>query len=79
MSLIVDVPKVGFGNCNDGNTTRKAFTNSEVFPQITGVQEEAITRLRNILTALSSGLELNLETFTPFWYRTAEYLVANYG
>ena len=35
--------------------------------------------LRNILIALSSGLELNLETFTPFCHRTAEYLVANYG
>ena len=79
LSLIVDVPKVGFGNSNDGNTARKAFANSEVFSQITGVQEEAITRLRNILIALSSGLELNLETFTPFCHRTAEYLVANYG
>ena len=36
LSLIVDQPKVGFGNSNDGNTLRRAFENSEIFSEITG-------------------------------------------
>ena len=44
MSLIADVPRVGHGNTNDGNTARRAFSNPEGFSQITGVDMEVINR-----------------------------------
>ena len=78
LSLIVDVPKVGYGNTNNGNTVRRAFANAEVFSQITGVEREVIDRLRTVLLALSSGYELNLDAFTFFCRRTSECLVNNY-
>ena len=35
LSLLVDVPKTGFGNTNDGNTARRAFMHAEAFADIT--------------------------------------------
>ena len=43
LSLIVDQPKVGFGNSNDGNTSRRAFENSEIFSEISGVSTPDIS------------------------------------
>ena len=54
MSLVVDQPKQGFGNTNDGNTARKAFDHAEMFADITGVDLDIIISLRTILKAISS-------------------------
>ena len=40
LGLVVDMPKVGFGNTNTGNLARRAFANAEQFSEITGVEEE---------------------------------------
>ena len=53
LSLIVDQPKVGFGNSNDGNTSRRAFENSEIFSEITGVDIEVIKRMHIVLVTIS--------------------------
>jgi hypothetical protein len=37
MGLIVDVPKPGFGNRNDGNTSRRFFADPDLAAEITGV------------------------------------------
>ena len=66
MSLIVDVPKVCHGNSNDGNTARRAFSNPEVFADITGVNVECIRRLHNILLSVSSGYNINIDAFTKY-------------
>jgi hypothetical protein len=79
LSLIVDVPKIGYGNTNDGNTSRRAFSNADVFSEITGVNVEVITRLRTVLIALNSGFKLNTEIFTKFCHETSEFLVTHYG
>ena len=42
LGLVVDMPKVGFGNTNTGNLARRAFANAEQFSEITGVEEELI-------------------------------------
>ena len=55
LSLIVDVTKVGFGNSNDGNTAHRAFGNPEEFLRITGVDQDLICRLKNLLSAVCSG------------------------
>ena len=59
LGLVVDMPKVGFGNTNTGNLARRAFANAEQFSEITGVEEELIVRLRTILKAITSGYLLN--------------------
>ena len=52
LSLVVDTPKQGFGNTNCGNTGRRAFEESKAFIDITGVDEEVIVRIQNILKAV---------------------------
>ena len=37
MGLIVDQPKPGFGNTNDGNTARRFFQNAEKSAEITKI------------------------------------------
>ena len=76
--MVVDQPKQGFGNTNDGNTARVAFENADVFSEITGVSVEAITRLRTVLIALNSGFPLS-DKFEAYCQETSQYLVDNYG
>lgn len=42
MGLVVDQPKQGGGNSNDGNTARKFFKNPLLVSQITGIYKELI-------------------------------------
>ncbi|XP_071056457.1 uncharacterized protein [Onthophagus taurus] len=39
MGLLVDIPKSGFGNTNDGKTSRRLFNNPKLAAKITGVNE----------------------------------------
>ena len=52
MGLIVDVPKAGFGNTNDGNTSRRFFMNPDLSAKITGLDENLIHRFKVILEAI---------------------------
>ena len=79
LSLVVDTPKQGFGNTNTGNTARRAFENSAVFAQITGVDEEVIIRIRNILKAVCSGYELNVVKFREYCLETSDRLIELYS
>lgn len=63
LSLNVDVPKVGSGNSNDGNTARKAFRNSKVFSDITGVNEDLIIRLHAILQVINCKSYIDVSKF----------------
>lgn len=56
VGLVVDQPKQGGGNSNDGNTARKFFENPAKVAIITGLDEYLIKRFSNILSALASGL-----------------------
>lgn len=42
--LIVDKPKPGFGNTNDGNTARRFFQNAELSAEITKVDLNLIKK-----------------------------------
>ena len=66
LSLTVDKPKPGFGSTNDGNTSRVAFANPEIFSEITGVDFDCIERLRNVLITLSSGYPINKIKFDNY-------------
>ena len=79
LSLVVDTPKQGFGNTNTGNTARRAFEESAVFSEITGIDERIIVRLRNILKAVCSGYELNIPIFKDYCQETSELIIELYG
>lgn len=47
MGLLVDIPKVGYGNSNDGNTSRRLFDNPECSSRITGINIDLIEKVPN--------------------------------
>ena len=76
---MVDTPKQGFGNTNCGNTGRRAFEESKAFSEITGVDEEVIVRIKNILKAVCSGYEIDILRFKDYCLATSERIIELYG
>lgn len=67
MGLNVDKPNAnGSGNTNDGNTARRAFSNSIVLSSISGIDYEIIRRFHIILIAISCEYALNSDKFKDF-------------
>lgn len=78
MGLIVDQPKPGFGNSNDGNTARRFFRNADLASEITGVDKKIIERMHVILVTISSGYDINIDNLRKFSLDTAKYFVKLY-
>ena len=78
LGLVVDQPKVGFGNSNTGNLARRAFEKSSEFSEITGISEELVIRLRTLLKAVSSGYKIDTEKFKAYCDETFEYIMSEY-
>ncbi|XP_055840046.1 uncharacterized protein LOC129907726 [Episyrphus balteatus] len=78
IGLIVDKPKQGGGNSNDGNTARRFFANPSVSSQITGVKQSVIERCAVILKTLASCFAINAEIFQEYTQETAREIVAEY-
>ena len=76
--LIIDQPKPGFGNSNDGNTARRFFENAEVSADITKIDLELIKKMHVILITVSSGHEIHSEKFKHFCHNTARHFVKMY-
>ena len=76
--LIVDKPKPGFGNTNDGNTARRFFQNPELAAEITGIDVNLIKKLHIIMIVVASGLDIDVEKYRQFAYDTARYFVLKY-
>lgn len=79
LSLSVDKPKPGFGSSNDGNTARTFFANSKVSAEITGLNEELISKFHLILRTLSCGKRVNVDTFGILLKDTLKIYLDNYG
>ena len=79
MSLIVYQPKEGFGNSNDGNTSRRAFENSEIFCEITGVDIEVIKIMHIVLITISCEYDIDTDQFEVYCAYTAKVIVNKYG
>lgn len=79
MGIIVDVPKPGFGNTNDGNTSRRFFAQPKLAAQITGIHEKLIYRLKVILEVISSGYRIHTEKFAEYTMDTAKLYVQLYS
>ena len=78
LNLVVDSPRVGAGNSNDGNTARKSFQHSDIFSKITGVNKMLIDMLYCILQVLSSNREIDVQLFEFYCLRTARKIVELY-
>lgn len=52
IGLIIDQPKQGEGNSNDGNTARRFFSDPETATSITGVDYDLIRRFQIILEVM---------------------------
>lgn len=77
--LLVDFPKPGFGNSNDGNTSRRFFSNPEISAEITKLDVELIKKMHNILIVVSCGHSINLDRFREYTRDTARHFVNLYG
>ena len=78
LGLIVDIPKPGYGNTNDGNTSRRFFIDPSLAAEITGINEILIYRFKVILETISSGQEIHAEKFGGYAEKTAELYVQLY-
>lgn len=79
MGLHVDKPRSGgVGNSNDGNTARRAFSNPQVFSEITGVDVRLILKLAVILEVLSCGYAIDVQAFKKFCSETWNLYVELY-
>ena len=80
LGLRVDEPRPGgSGNCNDGNTARRAFQSPEHFAAATVVSELLIRRLHVVLQAISSCLPLSPEALEAYCSETAELYLQHYA
>ena len=77
--MIIDTPKQGFGNTNDGNTARRFFADTVLTAEITKVDYELIRRFKVILNALSSTREIDPDKFHKYASDTADIYLKNYG
>ena len=78
MGLLVDVPKPGCGNTNDGNMRRRCFADPELAGAITGIDVNLIYRFKVILEVISSGHKINTEKYSKYATDTAEMYVRLY-
>lgn len=79
MGLIVDKPKPGFGNTNDGNTARRFFGNPELASDITGLDVSLIKNFGTILRTLASGYDINIEKFNSLTQDTKKLYLSLYS
>ncbi|KAK4876046.1 hypothetical protein RN001_012468 [Aquatica leii] len=76
--LIVNKPKPGFGNTNDGNTARRFFQNAELSAAITGIDLDVIKKLHIIMVVVASGFDIDVEKYRQYAHETARYFVSKY-
>lgn len=79
LGLNIDKPKSGFGSTNDGNTARRFFGNPESSSNITGINIQLIKNLGIILRVISSGLHINIYTFTSLINETKQMYLSLYA
>lgn len=76
--LLIDIPKVGFGNTNDGNTARKFFADPILSSKLTGIDQNLIYRCNVILRTLNCNYQINSSRFGQYAYETAQMYVNLY-
>jgi hypothetical protein len=78
MGLLVDIPKPGCGNTNDGNKSRRFFADPALAGAITDIDVNLIYRFKVILEVISSGHKINIQKYSKYATVTAEMYVRLY-
>lgn len=78
MGIRVDAVQQGTGSSNDGNTSRKFFSNPSLVADITGVEEELIERFLIFLQIITCGQKINSTKFNNYARETATFYVEKY-
>lgn len=79
MGLHVDKPKQnGSGNSNDGNTARKAFSNTKLFASILELDLELLESLHTILIAINCEFAIDSLKFKKFSEKTIRSYMLHY-
>ncbi|KAF2891943.1 hypothetical protein ILUMI_14230 [Ignelater luminosus] len=73
--LLIDIPKPGFRNTNDGNTARRFFQGPEISARITGIDQMLIYRFSVLLKASSSGYDVDPQLYDLYAFDTAKIYV----
>lgn len=79
MGLVIDLPKQGGGNSNDGNTARRFFSSPELVARITGLDQNLISRFSIILSTLASGFAIKIVEFKKYCIETANIYTSLYN
>lgn len=79
MGLRVDYVEAGTGTSNNGNTSRRFFSNPSIIAQITGVDEEIIQRFRIILQVITCSRRIDSEKYELFARDTASKFISKYN
>ena len=69
LHLIIDRPKQGMGNSNDGNIARHFFENSETSARILGIDHDLMRRFHVILQVISSRFNVKINSFEKYCKR----------
>lgn len=79
MGLLIGIVLQGKGTTHDGNTARRFFDDALLSAEITGVNEELITKCATILRVLSSGFAVDIDAFRAYALDTARLYVKEYS
>lgn len=79
LGLIIDTPKQGSGNTNDGNTARRFFQDPDITSKITGVNVNLIRNCKVILAVLASQQEINPDKFHNYAKETMDIYKEHYN
>eukprot|EP00733_Pompholyxophrys_punicea_P000623 Pompholyxophrys_punicea_v1_NODE_197_length_2826_cov_3.367737.p1 type:complete len:372 gc:universal NODE_197_length_2826_cov_3.367737:1830-715(-) len=70
LGILENIVKQGHDTTNDGNTSRKFFSNPKIAAQCTGFNEELLARLGTILILVNGEKLVNTELFKKFCMET---------
>lgn len=79
LGILVDFPKQGGGNTNDGNTARRFFKNPAKTAEIIGLDPKLVERFSIVLKTLTSGLKIDTYKFRSYCLDTAKLFVSKYN
>lgn len=78
LGILVDFPKQGGGNTNDGNTARTFFKDPAKTARIIGIEQKLVERFAIIIKTISSGLRIDTTKFRKYNLDTAKLFVNKY-
>lgn len=74
LGIIVDVPRQGSGNSNDGNTARRFFRDPETISHNIKVDVKLIKRFNVVLQTLACDQNVNLDKFEIYLYKNSPFI-----